>query len=579
MSKSASGVKAGAAYIELMLRDQVSAGLSKAEKRLQAFADKVDEIGTLVATAGAAMTAFGGAILAVAGAGVAAFTKIAGDFSDLAAQTGLSVRLMSELETALKDAGSSVEEFASSTVKMRKAIFAAFNGSDEAKHALDALGLSAADLVMLSADEQFLKIADALSRMKNPTERMAIAMQLFGKSAYKMLPVLEAGAGGIEAFREKARQMGFSLSGETADAADALGTQIEILQDQLGRVAVAIGEVLLPPAQAFVGILQSMVGNVIGFVRENQGLVFGLVAGGAAIAAVGTVATVAGGALIGLAAAIKGGAVVVGVLGAAVSALSVTIGSIVPAATAAWAAVTGPVGLAVAGIAAVGAAIAWATGLLSQTVSSLGAAWDAAFALTADLRDAWLGVTDAIAAGDLALAGEVAIAGLKAAFLRGLANIVQDAVIPFVAKVGELLSNIPGLGSLGYQASMLRGIAPLIDFGAKDAEKELDTLSARAAKARREAERTKREIMPLDIGAPTPPEIETPKVKDVKEKLDKAAAEIQTRMSAMGGFNATSLGGMFGGADDMVAQQKRSNEFLAKLLDQGKRERERLVWS
>jgi hypothetical protein len=384
---------------------------------------------------------------------------------------------------------------------------------------------------------------------------------------------------GIEAFREKARQMGFSLSGETADAADALGTQIEVLQDQFGRVAVAIGEVLLPPAQAFVGVLQSLAGRVIEFVRQNQGLVFGLVAGGAAIAAVGTAATVAGGALIALGVAIKGGAVVVGVLGAAMSALSVAFASIVPTATAAWAAVTAPAALAVAGIAAVGVAIAWATGLLSQAASSFVAVWDAAVGLTDDIRDAWTGVTDAIAAGDLALAGEVAIAGLKAAFLRGLAKIVQDAVIPFVAKVSELLSKIPGLGDLGGQAAILRGIAPLIDFGARDAEKELDALTAKAAKARRESERTKREIAPLDIGAPTPPELDLPKVKDVKEKLDKSVAEIETRMSAMGGFNAAALGGMFGGADDMVAQQRRSNEFLSKIVEQGKKNRATLVWS
>lgn len=577
---NASGIKAGAAYIELKVRDQLSDGLRKAEKRLEVFGEKVKEIGSAVAMAGAGMAAFGAAIVAAAGASVAAFTKIAGDFSDLAAQTGLSVELMSELETALKDAGSSVEEFAASSIKMKKAIYEASTGGKAAAETMALLGLNAAELVNLSADEQFLRIADALSRLQNPTQRTAIALELFGKSAYKMLPVLEAGRGGIEEFRKKARQMGFSLSGETADAADALGTQIEILQDQFGRVAVAIGETLLPVAQAFVAIMQSLVGGVIQFIRENQGLVLGVTAAGVALLAAGTAVGVVGAAIVGIGAVISGASTLMGALAAASSFVAAAIGGIVPAAVAAWTAITGPVGIVVAAIVAVGAAIAWATGLLSQLVASFNGAVGAAIDFGNTIIDAWQGVTDAIAAGDFALAGEIALKGLEAAFRRGLARIVQDAVIPFVAKVADLLANIPGLGDLKTGADLLRAGAPLIDFGASGAEKALKELTDKAEKAKKDAQTTRRsapEMFPAPAApaAPAMPDIQSPALPD----LSPAAREIKTRMSAMGGFNAAALGGLFGGADDMVAQQKRSNDLLMRLIEQGKKTRSTLVWS
>ena len=559
MAKSAGGIRAGKAYVELGVRNNVSQGLRDAEKRLKLFGEKVKEVGSSIAMAGAAMAAFGGAIVAAATASVAAFAKIAGDFSDLAAQTGLSVELMSELETALKDAGTSVADFGASVVKLRKNIFEASTGSTSLVEALDALGLKAEDLIDLSADEQFLRVADALSKMQNPTERMAIALQLFGKSAFKMLPVLEAGADGIEAFREKARQMGFSLSGETANAADTLGTNIEILQDQFGRLAVSIGEALLPAASAFVGIMQAAVGRVIEFIRNNTGLVTGVVAAGAAILALGTAVGILGGVVVFVGAAIAATGTVLGALATVIGAL------------------LSPIGLIIAALTTVAGLALWATGVFGDL-------WDIGVESADRVATAWDGVTDAIAAGDWALAGEVALKALEVAMRKGFEDIVSKIVSPFVETVASLLKNLPGTGAFWTQieAAAQAGGAGLFDFGGDEANRELDELKKKAKEARREVEGRTPRSLPLDVDAPdivapalVAPAVEAPSVPE----MESIQQEIATRMSAMGGFNAAALGGMFGGPDEMVEQQKKANDFLAKLLEQGKKAREGLVWS
>lgn len=561
MAKSAGGVRAGKAYIELGVRNNVSEGLRKAEQRLKAFGAKIKEIGSAVAKTGAALAAFGGAIVGLASVGIAAFTKIAGGFSDLSAQTGVSVELMSELETALKDAGSSAEEFAKSVVKMRRFISEAAQGTKGAVEALDRLGLSASDLIDLSADEQFLRIADALSKVKNPTDRLALAMELFGKSAYKMLPVLEAGGAGIEEFRKKARELGLSLSGETANAADALGTQIEILKDQFGRIAVAIGEALLPAASAFVGIMQTIVGRVIEFIRSNGALVVGVTLAGAALLALGTAVGAFGAVIVAVGAAVAA-------LGPIIGAISVAIGALLS-----------PLGLVIGAIAAVGGLALWATG-------AFGEVWDIGVESAQSVATAWEGVSDAIAAGDYGLAGEIAMKALEAAFRRGFTAIVQRIVLPFARFVSDSLSALFGglfdqfFGDLSEVTRVLQRIDNL--FGASTAEGELDDLKEKARAARREIEGRRPSSVPFDFSAPdivapalSAPEIEAPSVP----QMDSVQQEIATRMSAMGGFNAAALGGMFGGTDEMVEQQRRSNEFLAKLLDQGKRNRDSLVWS
>ena len=155
---------------------------------------------------------------------------------------------------------------------------------------------------------------------------------------------------------------------------------------------------------------------------------------------------------------------------------------------------------------------------------------------------------------------------------------------PFVETVAGLLKNLPGTGALFAQIEMAAqaGGAGLFDFGGDEANRELDELKKKAKEARREVEGRTPRSLPLDVDAPdivapalAAPAVEAPSVPE----MESIQQEIATRMSAMGGFNAAALGGMFGGPDEMVEQQKRSNDFLAKLLEQGKKAREGLVWS
>lgn len=58
----------------------------------------------------------------------------------------------------------------------------------------------------------YWEVIDALGEVSNETERDAIAMQLFGKSAQDLNPLIAQGSEGIAALTEEAKRMGAVLS-------------------------------------------------------------------------------------------------------------------------------------------------------------------------------------------------------------------------------------------------------------------------------------------------------------------------------------------------------------------------------
>lgn len=76
-----------------------------------------------------------------------------------------------------------------------------------ATEALTRLGLKAQDLVQLSADRAFLRVADAISNVQNPSERLRLAFELLGKQGREMATVLAAGGEKIRELAERQREL------------------------------------------------------------------------------------------------------------------------------------------------------------------------------------------------------------------------------------------------------------------------------------------------------------------------------------------------------------------------------------
>jgi len=398
---SSTSIKAGSAYIELFTKDsRLVKGLNDASKRLDAFGKSLQGIGTKMAMLGA------GVVAPLAGA-AKVFADMGSDMVDMSQRTGVSVEALSELGFAAEQSGADLGTLEGSLKKMQKMLFEAASGSQSAQETLASLGLSVAQLSKLSPDEQFKAIADRMSQITDPTLKTATAMAIFGKSGTQLLPMLQDGAQGIEELQQQARDLGLTMATEDAQAAEAFGDRIDVLWKVLKKTVFTIGSALEPVLSALIDSTVRIVVTISDWIKNNKELIvtvfkigMAIAAGGAAIVALGT--AVAG---IGT------------VLGAAATVLT-GVGSVFAFLGTAIAALMSPIGLTIAGLAALVGYFVYASGAGSQAMQWLGERFN-------ELKDtalgAWQGIGDALAAGDIALAGKILWLTLKMEWQRGVA--------------------------------------------------------------------------------------------------------------------------------------------------------------
>lgn len=124
------------------------------------------------------------------------------------------------------------ETFSTSLAKIKRSMDDAANGNEDLAKRFADLGveITNTDGSLRDAWDVFLETIDALGDMTNETERDAAAMDLMGKSASDLNPLIEAGAAQMRTLAREANEVGAVLSG---NALDALGT----FQDRLDRLS------------------------------------------------------------------------------------------------------------------------------------------------------------------------------------------------------------------------------------------------------------------------------------------------------------------------------------------------------
>jgi hypothetical protein len=94
---------------------------------------------------------------------------------------------------------------------MSRAIAEASDETSKQARAIRELGLSVADLQALSPDQQFAEIAEAMSHLRDQSEKTRLAVELFGRGAYDIIGVLNAGKAGLESSAKSVEGFGLAL--------------------------------------------------------------------------------------------------------------------------------------------------------------------------------------------------------------------------------------------------------------------------------------------------------------------------------------------------------------------------------
>ena len=212
-------------------------------------------VGGAIATGLAAALAAAVAVTAAIGSGVkkmAEYTTEAASYADeivtSSIVTGVSAEKLQELSYAADLVDVSVETITGSITKNISSMRKAADGSADMIEAYDKLGISVqnADGSLRDSETVFWEIVDALGGIDNETERDALAMQLLGKSAQDLNPLIAAGSERMEELADKAHEVGYVLDDETLSAFGAFDDNIQYLENGAQAAKNAIGTVLLP---------------------------------------------------------------------------------------------------------------------------------------------------------------------------------------------------------------------------------------------------------------------------------------------------------------------------------------------
>lgn len=247
----------------------LKAGLDSADSRMGKFATNIKKHHKAI---GMAMTAVGGAILAAGALSIKTYMKMGDEVQKMALRTGFSTEALSELRHAAEISGTELSSLDAATKRMSKTIVDASEGMTTYIRAFDRIGLSVEDLIDLSPEEQFMKIAMAIGDLENHALKAATAQDIFGRAGTKLLPLLAAGTEGMEALRREAHDLGIVFDQEAANKAAKMTDAMHRVKEATSGLKMRIAEQLIPILIPLIDKIKEIISRIGDWMKQHPEL-------------------------------------------------------------------------------------------------------------------------------------------------------------------------------------------------------------------------------------------------------------------------------------------------------------------
>lgn len=177
----------------------------------------------------------------------------AGEIQDLSMQTGLSTEAVQRYQYACDMIGVSFDTVASSQAKMIRSMADVQSGSETAAATWNQLGIEVmnADGSLRDAQEVFLEVIDVLGQIENVTQRDAVSMEIFGRSAQDLNPLIVQGTDAFQALCDEASKVGAILTDVQLEALAGLDDEMLRVEERLDAGANAMALKFTPALQEF----------------------------------------------------------------------------------------------------------------------------------------------------------------------------------------------------------------------------------------------------------------------------------------------------------------------------------------
>ena len=217
--------------------------------------------------------------------------------ANISEQTGASGEESSKLLVIAKRTGLGMDEASGFMSKFGKAVSmskdemqAAAVSGKQSNDIFSRMGMTLADLDNKSLYEVFQKVATYMRGMGDGADKDRVAMELFGRAGRNMYDMLNMGTAEMQSSIDKAQQMGLIISGETAGAWKQFDRQLTAVQGTASKLAIGIGNELLPSLQKLLDATDHLVGSWLLMDKSQRqaaagiieiGASFGIAVGGA----------------------------------------------------------------------------------------------------------------------------------------------------------------------------------------------------------------------------------------------------------------------------------------------------------
>lgn len=216
-----SGKKSEETGIKFEKLKDITSGLGSA---LSVAAKGIAAVGTVAAGAATAV-----------GAMVKTAAYNADDINTMAKQYSMSVEDIQKFQYATEQIDVPLETLTGSMQKLTKNMATASKGTGDAYEAFKALGVEITnqDGTLRDRNEVFNEAINALANIENETQRDAYAMQIFGKSAADLNPLILGGADALKTLGDQAQSAGLILEQDQLDTLNLLSDAIDTFKATL----------------------------------------------------------------------------------------------------------------------------------------------------------------------------------------------------------------------------------------------------------------------------------------------------------------------------------------------------------
>ena len=242
--------------------NSMRSGMSNVMGSFGAFAKFAGPAGVVVAAIGATTLAFRKLKQSIAQI-VGAVRRAMGTLDAFAKMTdklGIAPEAFQKISLAARLTADITEEQLSVAMqRMTRRVAEAANGSKELETALNQLGTSGEELIRLSPDQQFLKLADGMQAINNQSERVRLTFKIFDTEGVALVNTLSKGSEALQQMGSDIDEFGLALDraelAQIEAANDAWTLMREIVGGVINRLAVEFAPVVEGIAAAFIEML------------------------------------------------------------------------------------------------------------------------------------------------------------------------------------------------------------------------------------------------------------------------------------------------------------------------------------